>query len=50
LELRHNLPKAGPTGGDGFALPAPICSLIKPMTFFAILYVPLKWVKGIVKQ
>src|SRR4029077_3259488 len=27
-------PSAGPTGGDGFALPAGICSLICPVTFF----------------
>ena len=29
-------PKAGPTGGDGFALPAGICNLTIPTTFFAI--------------
>src|ERR1043166_9786655 len=29
-------PKAGPTGGAGFAWPAGICSLICPVTFFAI--------------
>jgi CubicO group peptidase (beta-lactamase class C family) len=26
-----------PTGGAGFALPAGICSLTKPMTFFAMM-------------
>src|SRR3974377_1443328 len=29
-------PKAGPTGGAGFACPAGICNLIIPVTFFAI--------------
>src|SRR6266851_3737939 len=30
-------PSAGPTGGDGFAAPAGICSLIDPTTFLATL-------------
>src|SRR5690606_32371687 len=30
-------PKAVPTGGAGFALPPGICSLTKPVTFFAML-------------
>src|SRR6185295_12613243 len=30
-------PRAGPTGGLGFACPAGICSLISAITFFAIL-------------
>ncbi len=30
-------PSAGPTGGAGVALPAGICNLIYPVTFFAIL-------------
>src|ERR1700687_3181530 len=29
-------PSAVPTGGAGFALPAGICSLTKPTTFFAM--------------
>jgi hypothetical protein len=29
-------PSAGPTGGLGFALPAGICSLMYPVTFFAM--------------
>src|SRR5258708_24921484 len=29
-------PSAGPTGGDGFAAPAGICSLICPVIFFAL--------------
>ena len=33
-------PKAGPIGGDGFALPAGTWSLIKPIIFFAILISP----------
>src|SRR5215475_1973186 len=31
-------PSAGPTGGAGVALPAGICSLTCPITFFAILF------------
>jgi hypothetical protein len=31
-------PRAGPTGGDGFAAPPLICSLINPATSFAIIY------------
>jgi hypothetical protein len=30
-------PKAGPTGGDGFAAPPLICNLINPATSLAIL-------------
>src|SRR5207302_10624585 len=34
-------PRAGPTGGAGFAAPAGICSLICVLTFFAMgLYLP----------
>jgi hypothetical protein len=29
-------PSAGPTGGEGFALPAGICSLMKPTIFLAM--------------
>ena len=29
-------PRAGPTGGDGFAAPPLICNLINPATSFAI--------------
>jgi hypothetical protein len=29
-------PKAGPTGGDGFAAPPLICNLINPATSLAI--------------
>jgi hypothetical protein len=29
-------PKAGPTGGDGFAAPPLICNLISPATSLAI--------------
>src|SRR6516225_5912991 len=29
-------PRAGPTGGAGFACPAGICNLMMPVTFFAI--------------
>src|SRR5260370_37320167 len=31
-------PKAGPTGGDGFAFPAGSCSFTTPVTFFAIVF------------
>src|ERR1700733_6994458 len=34
-------PSAGPTGGAGVALPAAICSLMNPVSFFAI-PVPLR--------
>src|SRR6266702_5881055 len=37
MMFRPRWPSAGPTGGDGLALPAGICSLIKPMIFFAML-------------
>src|SRR5579859_3606042 len=36
-------PKAGPTGGLGFAWPAGICSLMYPVTFFAMVAL-LLWV------
>src|SRR5271163_4644419 len=35
--LTPRWPSAGPTGGDGFAAPAGICSLIDPTTFLATL-------------
>src|SRR5258708_7375507 len=35
--LTPRCPSAGPTGGDGFAAPAGICSLIDPTTFLATL-------------
>src|SRR5712692_1337474 len=38
-------PSAGPTGGDGFALPAGIWSLTTAWTFFAIT-VCLRWPRG----
>src|SRR5579872_7257920 len=38
MMLRPRWPSAGPIGGDGFALPAGTCSLIKPTIFFAIAY------------
>src|SRR3954469_24504942 len=34
-------PSAGPTGGDGFALPAGSCSLTNPVIFFAIFTPPV---------
>src|SRR6185436_1524989 len=37
MMLRPRWPSAGPMGGDGFALPAGTCSLIKPTIFFAML-------------
>src|SRR3954463_11543048 len=33
-------PRAGPTGGEGFAFPAGSCSLTSPVTFFAINFLP----------
>src|SRR3954471_19901368 len=36
MMLRPRWPSAGPIGGDGFALPAGTCSLMKPTTFFAM--------------
>src|SRR5258708_7480555 len=33
-------PSAGPTGGAGVALPAAICNLTKPVTFFAMISLP----------
>src|ERR1700687_3441449 len=35
--LTPRWPSAGPTGGDGLAAPAGICSLIDPTTFLATL-------------
>src|SRR6187401_1387614 len=37
MMLRPRWPSAGPIGGEGFALPAGTCSLIKPTIFFAML-------------
>src|ERR1700675_4902571 len=34
-------PNAGPTGGEGLAWPAGICSLIYPVTFLAIAQTPV---------
>ena len=34
-------PSAGPTGGAGVALPAAICSFTEPVTFFAMISLPL---------
>src|SRR3954464_5042639 len=34
-------PSAGPTGGEGFALPAGSCSFTKPVIFFAIFTPPV---------
>src|SRR5258708_21410872 len=31
-------PRAGPTGGEGFALPAGSCSLTTPVIFFATVF------------
>src|SRR5580704_1763266 len=36
--LTPRWPSAGPTGGDGLAAPAGICSLIDPTTFLATLF------------
>src|SRR4051812_23363479 len=33
-------PRAGPIGGDGLALPAGTCSLMKPTIFFAMVHFP----------
>src|SRR2546426_12597962 len=35
MMFRPRWPSAGPMGGDGLALPAGTCSLIKPTIFFA---------------
>src|SRR6267154_4333319 len=35
MMFKPRCPSAGPIGGEGFALPAGTCSLIKPMIFFA---------------
>src|SRR5882757_4909046 len=40
MMLRPRCPRAGPIGGDGLALPAGTCSLIRPTIFFAIAYSP----------
>ena len=37
MMLRPRWPSAGPIGGDGLALPAGICSLMKPTIFFAMM-------------
>src|SRR5215468_9847538 len=37
MMLTPRWPRAGPTGGLGFACPAGICSLISATTFFAML-------------
>ena len=37
MMLRPRWPSAGPIGGEGFALPAGTCSLIRPTIFFAML-------------
>ena len=34
--FKPRCPRAGPTGGEGLAFPAGICSLSSPATFFAI--------------
>ena len=39
-------PSAGPTGGAGVALPPGICSLIKPITFCAIVFTNLQPLRG----
>ena len=36
MMFRPRWPSAGPIGGDGFALPAGTCSLMKPTIFFAM--------------
>src|SRR5437763_1526859 len=36
MMLTPRCPRAGPTGGLGFACPAGICSLISAMAFFAM--------------
>jgi hypothetical protein len=38
-------PKAGPIGGEGFALPAATCNFIYAVIFLAILYSSLKSIK-----
>src|SRR5580658_2887698 len=40
MMLRPRWPRAGPIGGDGFALPAGTCSLIIPTIFLAMTYYP----------
>ena len=37
MMFRPRWPRAGPMGGDGLALPAGTCSLMKPTIFFAML-------------
>src|SRR5258708_39384814 len=39
-------PRAGPTGGEGFALPAGSCSLTIPVTFFISLSDPSFYCRG----
>ena len=36
MMLRPRWPSAGPMGGEGFALPAGTCSLMRPTIFFAM--------------
>ena len=36
MMFRPRWPSAGPMGGEGFALPAGTCNLMKPTIFFAI--------------
>ncbi len=38
MMFRPRWPSAGPIGGEGFALPAGICSLMKPTIFFAMCF------------
>src|SRR6185312_10751709 len=38
MMFKPRCPKAGPIGGDGLALPAGTCSLMKPTTFFAMIW------------
>src|SRR6266436_3127074 len=38
MMLSPRWPSAGPIGGDGLALPAGTCNLIRPTIFLAILY------------
>src|SRR5215831_18119451 len=38
IMLSPRWPSAGPIGGDGLALPAGTCSLIKPTIFFAMFH------------
>src|ERR1700752_4788654 len=42
MMFRPRWPSAGPIGGDGFALPAGTCSLIRPTIFLATHFPPLR--------